>query len=134
VTAWLEALRVDPRRRDRELVLARALRPVLDGAEPPDWDGLAEPELRRRAGYLVDLVQHLRGQTDAEAARLAQLREALGPLAARPFWPGERALPAGTDPIAERWGYTRGADVGRLRAALRRSADLLPEVPASPGQ
>lgn len=130
MTGWTDALRVDRRRRDREAVLAVALRPVLEGAEPPDLDALAEPELRRRAGYLVDLVQHLRGQTAVEAVRLARLRESLGPLTPGPFWPGERNLPAGTDPIAERWGYTRGVDVARLRAALRRPVDVLPETPS----
>ena len=80
MSGWTEALRVDPRRRDREGVLAAALRPVLGLTPPPDLDALADPNLRRRAGYLLDLAQHLRGQTSAEAARLARLREALGPL------------------------------------------------------
>ena len=128
MSGWTDALRVDPWRRDREAVLASVLRPLLDRAEPPDLDGLDHPELRRRAGYLTDLAQHLRGQTAAEGDRLARFRQSLGPLQPGPFWPGERDLPPGTDPIAERWGYTRGVDVARLRAALRRPVDLLPEA------
>ena len=57
MSGWTEALRVDPRRRDREAVLASVLRPLLDRAEPPDLDGLDHPELRRCAGYLTDLAQ-----------------------------------------------------------------------------
>ena len=128
---WAEALRVDPRRRDREMVLALALRRSLNGAGFPDVGRLADPELRRRAAYLTDLAQHLRGQTAAEGAQLARLRDSLGPLKPGPFWPGERDLPPGTDPIAERWGYTRGVDVGRLRAALGHPVDVLPEVPSA---
>lgn len=131
MTIWAEALGVDPGRRDREAVLAQALRLVVDHAETPDWEALADPDQRRRAGYLVDLAQHLRGQTAAEAACLARLRESLGPLEPGPFWPDERALPPGTDPIAERWGYTRGVDIARLRAALRRPVDVLPEAPSA---
>jgi hypothetical protein len=112
--------------RDREIVLAGRLRGVAAG-ERPDWRALPAPLLRRRVGYLVDLVQHLRGQTPAEAAALAELRAALGELALEPFWLGERPLPPGTDPIAERWGYTRGVDVARLRRALRQPLELLPE-------
>ena len=44
-------------------------------------------------------------------------------------WPGERPLPPGADPIAERWGFSRGVDVVRLRAALQRRPDLLPAMP-----
>jgi hypothetical protein len=34
-------------------------------------------------------------------------------------------LPAGTDPIAERWGFSRGVDLLRLRAAMTRRVELL---------
>jgi hypothetical protein len=127
MSSWSEVLRIDARRRDREIVTARLLRPVLDGQDP-DWRQVPEPELRRRAAYLVDLVQHSRGQTDEEAQELAAIRAALGPLEPCPFWPGERPLPPGTDPIAERWGYTRGIDLARLRAALNRPVELLPDA------
>lgn len=60
MSLWREALRIDPERRDREVVLA--------------------PE---------------------------------------PYWPRERPLPPGTNPLAERWGFSRGIDVTRLRAAGR---------------
>lgn len=127
MTGWTDILRVDPSQRDREIVLAGLVRRVAAG-ERPDWRALPDPRLRRRLGYLVDLVQHLRGQTEAEAAELAGLRAGLGGLIAETFWPGERPLPPGTDPVAERWGYTRGIDTARLARALRQEPlDLLPE-------
>lgn len=104
-----------------------AVHVALDGVEP-DWDTLREPTLRRRAGYLLDLVRTMRGQSALEAARLAAVREALGRLESETFWPGERSLPAGIDPLAERWGFTRGCDTVRLKTALRRPARALPEA------
>jgi hypothetical protein len=126
VTAWAALARIDPRRRDREIVLAGLLRGVLAG-ERPDWAGIGDAGLRRRLGYLVDLVQHLRGQGEAEARELAAVLVGLGDLTTEPFWPGERALPPGTDPIAARWGFTRGVDPARLRRALLAPPDVLPE-------
>ena len=41
---------------------------------------------------------------------------------------GTRALPPGTDPIAERWACSRGIDLARLRAALLRPVEVLPDA------
>ena len=119
------AVSVDPARRDRELVLGDALRDLHSSAEIGFGD-IGDAETRRRVGYLVDVAQHLRGQTCEEAERLDEVRRALPPRPSRSFWPGERSLPAGTDPIAERWGFARGVDPLRLRAAMTRRFDLLP--------
>ncbi|MEK0083969.1 hypothetical protein [Benzoatithermus flavus] len=98
--------------------------PIFDHQYTPDF-GLLHPDYAKRA---VDLAQHLRGQTEAEAVELAGLRAGPGGLAAETFWPGEWPLPPGTDPVAERWGYTRGIDTARLARALRQEPlDLLPE-------
>lgn len=133
MSRWAEIMTIAHDRRDREIALGLALRPVLAG-ERPDWGALPDPLARRRLGYLVDLVQHFRGQSEAEAAELAAVREGLGDLAPEPFWPGERAPPVPADPIAWRWGYTRGVDLARLRRALQgEPLSLLPEaVRASP--
>jgi hypothetical protein len=37
-------------------------------------------------------------------------------------------LPAGTDPIAKRWGFSRGVDLLRLRAAMTSRVELLPDA------
>ncbi len=125
-TALSDAVWIDPARRDRELVLGDVLR-RSSGAEP-GLAQLADPETRRRVGYLVDVVQHMRGQTGAEAERLAKIRRALPHRPPRPFWPDERPLPQGTDPIAEQWGFNRGVDLLRLRSAMTRRVDLLPSA------
>ncbi len=122
---WTAAASADAGRRDREAVLAEAVRAGLAGDEPR-WKALGGPALRRRAGYLLDVAQTMRGQTPAEAARLAALRASLGPLDPSTFWPGEPPLPPGTDSVAERWGYSRGCDMARLKAALRRPVAVLP--------
>jgi hypothetical protein len=122
---WHAALHVDSARRDREIVLAGAIRLGMAGGEPP-WAELSDPELRRRSGYLLDVAQHLRGQTAAEATDLDRLRVGLGPLRPGPFWPGERPLPPDTDPIAARWSYSRGLNLLRLRTALARPTDPPP--------
>jgi hypothetical protein len=122
------AVSVDPRRRDREIVLADATRAIANG-QKLSWGTIDDPELLRQVGYLVDLVQHLRGQSATEADRLRAVRGRLPERAPCTFWPGERPLPEGTDPIAERWGFRRGVDVLRLRAALAGRVDLLPEKP-----
>jgi hypothetical protein len=124
------AVSVDPTRRDREIVLAGAVRGIVEGQDLP-WGTLGDPEILRRVGYLVDLAQHLRGQSAAEADRLRAVRGRLPERAPRSFWPDERPLPAGTDPIAERWGYRRGVDVLRLRAALAGRIGLLSEEPST---
>ncbi|MGH7292353.1 MAG: hypothetical protein ACREJT_14140 [Myxococcota bacterium] len=109
-----DAVSIDPTRRDREIALGRLSR----GAIEPAWDSLEDPEVRRRVGYIVDLAQHVRGQTQHEADQLERLRRSLPMRPPQSFWPGERALPIGTDAIAERWGYSRGIDLLRLRAAM----------------
>ena len=53
---------VDPARRDRELFLGDALRNLHSSAEIGFGD-IGDAETRRRVGYLVDVAQHLRGQT-----------------------------------------------------------------------
>lgn len=116
--AWRRALQADPGRRDRETALVDAVRSVLDGGEPP-WDDLDTPDLRRRAGYLADVAQMIRGRAYAERAHLDNVRAGLGDPPAATFWPGEPPLPAGTDPVAERWGYQRGVNVLRLKSALK---------------
>jgi hypothetical protein len=122
---WAVAAAADPGRRDREAALAAAVRAGLAG-DGPRWEALRDPALRRRAGYLLDVAQAMRGQTPAEAVLLAALRASLGPLEPSTFWPGEPPLPPGTDPVAERWGYSRGCDMARLKAALRRPVAVLP--------
>lgn len=114
---WDRALRVLPDDRVREARIAEVLRPVLDGAVP-DFHRYDGPDDRRRLGYLVDQVQHTRGQTPEEGAALAAVRQQL-PLPSTTFWPDEPPLPAGTDFIAERWNYTRGINCDRFRRALR---------------
>jgi hypothetical protein len=121
-----DAVSVDPRRRDREIVLGRVAH-RLRGNQGILWAGIEDPETRRRAGYLVDVVQHARGQVRAEARELAAVRHGLPARPPCPFWPGERPLPAGTDPIAERWGFSRGVDILRLRAAMMSRVELLPD-------
>ena len=74
------------------------------------------------------MVQHARGQEWAEAQGLAAVRQGLPARAPCPFWPGERPLPAGTDPIAERWGFSRGVDLLRLRTAMTSRVELLPDA------
>jgi hypothetical protein len=126
--ALADAVSVDPRRRDREIVLGRAAS-QLRGDQDVLWARIEDPETRRRVGYLVDVVQHARGQERAEAQGLAAILHRLPARAPCPFWPGERSLPAGTDPIAERWGFSRGVDVLRLRAAMTTSrVELLPDA------
>lgn len=129
---WRAALHADPARRDREVLVAAALRLAMSG-QSPSWDTLADPELRRRAGYLVDLAQHMRGQKPEEAAQLDRVRATLPCGSVGPFWPGDGATAAGSDPVAERWGYTRGVNVLRVRAALKalekgRRIGLLPKA------
>lgn len=126
---WNAVLSVSADRRDREIILAAMLKPVLDGAMPA-FRACGDDENRRRLGYLVDVVQHLRGQDRDEAATLAEVRGRLPARDPSPFWPSERPLPPGTDLLAERWGFSRGVDLDRLRHALRRS-DI--EAPALPG-
>jgi hypothetical protein len=124
--ALADAVSVDPRRRDREVVLGLAAR-RLRGDQDVLWATIEDPETRRRVGYLVDVVQNSRGQGRAEARELAVVHDGLPAPSPRPFWPGERPLPAGTDPIAERWGFSRGVDLLRLRAAMTRRVELLPD-------
>jgi hypothetical protein len=126
----VEVVSIDPMRRDREIVLAGAVRGILEGQDFP-WGAIRNAEILRRVGYLVDLAQHLRGQSAPEADRLRAMRCRLPERAPCSFWPDERSLPAGTDPIAERWGYHRGIDVLRLRAALEGHVDVLPEDTAT---
>jgi hypothetical protein len=124
--ALADAVSVDPRRRDREVVLGRLAR-RLRGDQDILWARIEDSETRRRVGYLVDVVQLARGQGRAEAQELADVRRGLPARAPCPFWPGERPLPAGTDPIAERWGFSRGVDLLRLRAAMAGPVGLLPD-------
>jgi hypothetical protein len=115
--AWWEALNADRARRDREAALARAVALAQRG-ELPAFDELT-PEEQRRLGYLVELGQMLRGQTIGEGELMTALRTRLGPLDSVSFWPGEKPVPPGTDPVAERWNYQRGCDVLRLRRAIQ---------------
>jgi hypothetical protein len=129
---WNAALCIDPARRDREAVIALAVRFAMRGEATP-WETITDPELRRRAGYLTDLGQLMRGQRADEAAALDRLRASLPHRSPAPFWPGETPSPAGTDPVAERWGFARGVNVLRIRAALKamktgRTVGLLPDV------
>jgi hypothetical protein len=125
--ALADAVSVDPRRRDREAVLGRVARQLRGGQEVL-WAAIEDPETRRRVGYLVDVVQHRRGQGQADARQLASVRHGLPARPPCPFWPGERPLPAGTDPIAERWGFSRGVDLLRLRTAMTSRVELLPDA------
>ena len=125
--ALADAVSVDSRRRDREIVLGR-LACQLHGEHGILWTRIEDPEIRRRVGYLVDVVQHSRGQERAEARALVAVRHGLPARPPCPFWPGERPLPAGTDPIAERWGFSRGVDLLRLRAAMTSRVELLPDA------
>jgi hypothetical protein len=124
--ALADAVAVDPRRRDREAILGRAARP-LGGDERFLWAEIEGAEARRRVGYLVDVVQHARGQGRAEARELAAVRRGLPARPSCPFWSGERPLPDGTDPVAERWGLNRDLDLLRLRAATTSRVELLPD-------
>lgn len=126
---WLAAVSADPARRDREAVLAPAVRAGMAGDEPT-WPALTDPDHRRRAAYLLDLARTMRGRTEAEAAGLRAIRAALGDLDPCAFWPGERPRPPGTDPVAERWAYTRGCDLARLKVALRAAPPVLPTAAA----
>lgn len=114
---WAAALRADPSRRDREGLIAAAVRLAMSG-RLPSWGKIGDPEDRRRAGYLVELGQRMRGQRSEEAASLDAIRRSLPPRSAGPFWPGEGTSPASVDQIAEKWGFTRGVNVLRVRAAL----------------
>lgn len=96
--------------------------------ELPDFDAIGDRDMCRRLAYLVDLGQTMRGQTDREAIRLGVLRHKLLPLEQTTFWPLENPLPAGTDPVAERWGFTRGCNTQRLRQALKAPLELLSEL------
>jgi hypothetical protein len=120
-----QAASSDSRRRDRELVLGRimALLPEEVGI---DWAQIPEPEVRRRMGYLIEVAQLGRGQLPSETMVLQQMLTGLPARPPEPFWPGERPLPPGTDPTAERWGFSRGIDLLRLRAGMSGSVDLLP--------
>ena len=71
-------------------------------------------------------MQRARGQLSAEAAALATVRDGLPTGPPRPFWPGEQPLPPGTDPVAERWGFSRGVDLLRLRAGMEGRAESCP--------
>lgn len=115
--AWAAALRVDPSRRDREWFIAAAVRLAMSG-RVPSWDKIVDPNERRRAGYLVELGQRLRGQRPEEAVALDAVRKSLPSGTVGPFWPAEGATPAGSDPIAEKWGFTRGVNILRIRNAL----------------
>jgi hypothetical protein len=115
---WRAALSVNPARRDREAVIAAAIHLAMLGKHVR-LDALPDPEMRRRAGYLMDLAQLMRGQRADEAAVLDRVRTSLPRRSPEPFWPGETPSPAGVDPVAEKWGYTRGVNVLRLRAALQ---------------
>jgi hypothetical protein len=123
--ALADAVSVDPRR-DREVVLGLAAR-RLRGDQDVLWATIEDPETRRRVGYLVDVVQLGRGQGPAEVRELSAVRHGLPARPPCPFWPGERPLPAGTDPIAERWGFSRGVDLLRLRTAMTTRVELLPD-------
>jgi hypothetical protein len=67
------------------------------------------------------------GQGRAEARELAAVRDGLPARPPCPCWPGERQLPASTDPIAARWGFSCGVDLVRLRAAMTRPVEPLPD-------
>jgi hypothetical protein len=121
---WIAAAQADPQGRDREALLVDAVKAGMAGSQPV-WSRL-EGELLRRIGYLVDLAQMMRGQTDEEASVLEGVRARLPSGPATTFWPGEMPLPASTDPVAERWGFSRGCSLQRLRTALRHRPVLLP--------
>jgi hypothetical protein len=127
--ALVAAVAVEPRRRDRELVLAK-IAARLRGDSTILWPRVREAETRRRAGYLVDAARRASGQLPAEAAALAAVRDGMPARPPRPFWPGERPLPPGTDPVAECWGFSRGVDLLRLRAGMEGRAELLPDATA----
>jgi hypothetical protein len=74
--ALADAVSVDSRRRDREIVLGR-LACQLHGEHGILWTRIEDPEIRRRVGYLVDVVQHSRGQERAEARALVAVRHGL---------------------------------------------------------